>query len=364
MKHSCRLLWFVWPLILVGYDLPASAAELPSFNLPDCAWHATHVVVGTEGEQIDGRCTVIESWKGNLKSGATVFIPELASFKPESTHTIDSWFTRQVPSSSRYVTGKRMVLFLKRADGASGKWQPANRENDMKVSVVWVEQGNTYAFVQVQNPGPSILVPLGRVYDPIGSEEETKTLASDMIRTQAALARAAAIENPIQRAQALRPFVDFPHVFAWHEAFAELSKCGKAALPVLTAMLRDNRLLPKHGHVIKALGKAGGTTVGAELTRLVETETRFWKQTAPKLRQGWWNGTGLQRSRTEALQDRYSKLLQALYALQDIRYRGCKGAVIRLRDFWRSLPQLESKTGLNQISEQCDNVLQALSEAR
>jgi hypothetical protein len=36
---------------------------------------------------------------------------------------------------------------------------------------------------------------------------------------------------------------------------------------------------------IGAAGQAGGNSVAAELTTLVETETQFWKQTAPSLKQ-------------------------------------------------------------------------------
>ena len=45
----------------------ASAEIQPSFSLDGCSWLATHVVVVTEGDRIDGKVTVLESWKGNLE---------------------------------------------------------------------------------------------------------------------------------------------------------------------------------------------------------------------------------------------------------------------------------------------------------
>ncbi len=79
---------------------------------------------------------------------------------------------------------------------------------------------------------------------------------------------------------------------------------------------------------------------------------------------GWWNGTGLQWSEVETLRNRYVKVLHALYALKQIKYGGSRNAVIELRNFWRLLPQLEDKSGLNQMSEECDNVLKALTATK
>ncbi|MGD2114647.1 MAG: hypothetical protein PVG07_06335, partial [Acidobacteriota bacterium] len=44
----------------------AGAGIRPSFHLDLVAWEATHVVVATEGPEIDGELTVLESWRGDL----------------------------------------------------------------------------------------------------------------------------------------------------------------------------------------------------------------------------------------------------------------------------------------------------------
>lgn len=342
-------------LILLGCHSQAFAAIRPSFLLEDSAWNATEIVVATEGVAIDGKLQILEVWKGGLRIGGNLSVSEMAAFAPESKRAVSTVFEQKNEKPAVYVTGSRLVLFLKKPMKDFEKWQPVNFFNDMNSSVVWIEQDKAYSFLQVMNPGPSALTLLHL------SAEEMRTQTDKILQTQAALTKVSSLKNPTQRAQDLRRFVSSPYYFARQEAFTELSKCGKAALPVLRSMLNDKSLLPQHNHVIKALGKAGGKSVGSELTRIVTIETKFWKKTAPTLKEGWWNEVGLTPSQTETLRNRYSKVLSTLYALKTMKYSGSKTAVTQLRDFWRSLPQLESKSGLNQMSEECDNVLKALS---
>ncbi len=67
------VLRFCGGLLLLGvFASSASAAIRPSFYLDYSVWKATHIVLATEGDSIDGRLRVIESWKGNLEAGAGV----------------------------------------------------------------------------------------------------------------------------------------------------------------------------------------------------------------------------------------------------------------------------------------------------
>jgi hypothetical protein len=56
----------------------------------------------------------------------------------------------------------------------------------------------------------------------------------------------------------------------------------------------------------------------------------------------------------------YTRVLAAIRVLNGLKYGDSKTAIIQLRDFWRSLPQLEDKSGLNQMSEECDGLLKAI----
>jgi len=147
---------------------PARAGIRPSFYLDYSVWKATHIVLATEGDRIDGRFEVIESWKGDLEPGARVRVPELAVFADEGSRRIGTAGDR----AARHVTGARMVLFLVRpelpGDGARhgakpSAWLPASYAGygGFEVSVAWIEDGTAYAFVQVMNPGPSVLISVG-----------------------------------------------------------------------------------------------------------------------------------------------------------------------------------------------------------
>ena len=74
-------------LALVNTDT-AFAIIQPSFYLDDCAWHATHIVVVTKGKKIDENVEVVESWKGDLKKGDPIAVPELAVFALEKERVI------------------------------------------------------------------------------------------------------------------------------------------------------------------------------------------------------------------------------------------------------------------------------------
>lgn len=345
-------------LVLLSWNNPGMAAVgARAFSLEYSTWNATDIVVATEGEEIDGNVKVLETWKGSLKSKDSIFVAGLASFAPEANRKVSTWtwFGAKKQEPPIYVTGSRLVLFLTRLDDTSDNWQPVDISDDMCVSAVWIEKGKTYGIVQVMNPGPSALTPL-----PL-SEEQMKTRVNDILQIKAAVVKASTITNLAQRADALRPFVNSPDYFARQLALTELPKCGKSALPVLRDILSDKNLLSQHGSIIEIMGKVGGESVGTELTDLVVVETKFWEQTGPKLKPGWWNGTGMQWSEIETLRDRYSKLFAALNVLEQTKYPKCQKAVIRLRDFWRSLPQLDDKSGLDQMSKECDNVLEGLA---
>jgi hypothetical protein len=199
------------------------------------------------------------------------------------------------------------------------------------------------------NPGPSLLVEYGK------SEAEVKQLFSKVDDEHAALARAAAVKDPSARAEALEPFAAHEFYFLRQAVFDALRDCGRAALPTLRRMLRDETKLTTHGDVIEALAEVGGDDVGEELTRVVGEELAFWKTTAPGLKRGWWNE--FKDTEPSNLADRYMRLYAALGGLKKLRHEGAYAVVAELRDFWRSWPQLDDPSGLNQMSEVCDEIL-------
>ena len=118
-----------------------------SFMLDYSSWHATDIVVVTSlGD--DGNFEVLESWKGDLRPGAIMSIPDLAP-KPDSL-PID-WYPRErLPGGKAWtevpivLPGARIVLYLKdgaqSADstGKSSHWLASNLFGDMKASAAWI----------------------------------------------------------------------------------------------------------------------------------------------------------------------------------------------------------------------------------
>ena len=197
------LLLFAW---LAGTSA-ASAGIRSSFSLECCAWNASHIVVATEGERIDGVLEVVESLHGGLGRGERLELPELALFAEEKQRIIHAWPGSPDDLDPKPVTGLRMVLFLKAsppapAGVAGGEgvrmgpdcWKPAAGWGGMKMSVVWIERGRVYALVQVQNPGPSILIFLRL------DEEQFRERLASILMLRGELAHAVAEPDRARRA--------------------------------------------------------------------------------------------------------------------------------------------------------------------
>jgi len=344
----------------------AFAGIRPSFTVEQCSWHATDIVVVTEGKVIDGVFTVIETWKGDLKPGETITIPELEQFKEKDARLINRWWNETRSGPSEYVTGERMILFLTDAkkaragsredakqDGesrrATSRWNSSNpMSTEIKYSTVWIENGKVSCFIQPINPGPSLLLRPGI------TEEELRDEALGVIGTQNNLNAALALADPATRAQSLEPFVQNEVFLAREGAFAGLTECGEAALPVLRRMLANEALRKLHAAVIEVFAKAGGKVSGSELIAWLYKELEFWRQTAPALQVGWWNGKGFETlEEVEPQRDRWMAIYQAVQELGKMKYTEAEQVLTELRDFWRSKPSLRD----DQINEACDETL-------
>jgi hypothetical protein len=102
----------------------------PSFHLEHCAWHATDIVVASEGEAIDGKLSVLKVLAGALKIGDTISVPELDQFRAKESRTVHPhWRTSDNKEPPLVLTGDKLVLFLKRGGDkvATGPtWSPAS----------------------------------------------------------------------------------------------------------------------------------------------------------------------------------------------------------------------------------------------
>ena len=337
----------------------------PSFSPQESAWRATDIVVVTEGNQIDGVVQVLETLKGDLRAGATLTLPDLAEFKAKEARLIHDFLSSR-SGPEQFVTGSRMILFLRdhtkipvedeeqndfvQPQRTPARWSGANlMAPEVRYSTVWIEGEKTYAFYQLMNPGPSLLT---RTL----TDVPLRGLIADVTSEQSALNAAAAIVDLSDRAEVLRPFIYSSTYIARETAFVKLTECGRAALPVLSAELEqglDHNLL---ADVVKALAKAAGRDAGPSLTKFLAGELEFWKQTAPTLKRGWWNGAGFNLPQMDAIKagepfrNRWMALLQTLYALREIRYTESANLVAELTELWRSLPQMSG----DQVAEACE----------
>jgi hypothetical protein len=361
---------YLLPLLLVLASQPTAFAWVrPSFGGDGCTWDATHIVVVTEGEIIDGVVEVQESWKGDLKKGDVITVPQLAAFAPEERRRVaEKLFEREDPSRRakvrpNHVTCSRMVLFLiKREEMAeAGKvakitWGPADLYwKQMDVSMLWVEQRHVFGFVQQENPGPSELIPFDE------TERDLHEEVTNVIKVQTALRSATRPFDQAKAESAVKLLVGCSSPFVRETGITELSRSGKNAVPILRRMLKDEGWTASQPVILAALADAGGVGVGPDLTAVMEEELAFWKKAAPGLKSPrWWNGEGgLEWDDVQRLRAQYMKTSAALKALQELHFAGCQQVVTEMRNFWRSQPQLES-VGIGQMSSACESVLNGL----
>ena len=166
---------------------------------------------------------------------------------------------------------------------------------------------------------------------------------------------AAAVAETDGHARALRlePFVKSKMFPARRQALEELGKCGPSAVGTIGEMLDDPAFL-KASELVDAMVKAGGKAVGDELNRRFERDVAFWERTGPSLRQGWWNEDPTPNS---PLRNRYGQTYRLVVGLEKIHYAGALNTAIELRDLWRSLPQLNDPSGLNQMAQACEALI-------
>lgn len=346
--------------LLLSHDCLAGIR--PSFMLEHCAWHASDIVVVSQNAAADGKLTVLETWKGAMQEGDLITISSLTDYAPKVSNPFGG---KEPPIKA--VTGQRMILFLVRGatmQEASSQptgvatqpeiiWSSASIFDEMNVSMVWVEKGQVYNFIQVINPGPSLLVAREQ------TEEQFKKDVEAVLEQQAKVQTVLSIKTPSERARALKPMASGVCTNMREAALEGIAACGKDGLPVVREMLADESYDQRS--VIDTLVKAGGKDSGAEITAILKQELEYWRKLGPSLQIGWWNGTGLKSEERTLYQNRYGRLYACLYNLRALKYAEASETVEAVRDFWQSLPQLDDKSGLNQISEECDAILKTLA---
>jgi len=177
---------------------------------------------------------------------------------------------------------------------------------------------------------------------------------AEISRIQEELAEVVRIGNGVARAEGLKPYVRSEVHEAQRLALNELGKCGPSALKTIRGMLEDPAFADEVSELIKAFVGAGGEAVGEELNSRLQRELEFWQATAPSLSQGWWNQDPTPHA---PLRERYVQTLELIRGLDRTHYVPALTAAMQLGELWRSLPQLNDSSGINQMAEECEELV-------
>jgi hypothetical protein len=341
--------------LVLSFVQPCLAAIRPSFSLDYSSWHATDIV-RVEVTPNPAVFRVVESWKGDLNVGNLITIPELqplagameiVAYPKEDNRK--GGLNEQIPAQR---VGSQMFLFLKKEpEASSDHWKSADLFGEMRTSAVWIDAGQLYAFQQLVNPGPSVLVPLGTSLDKMGDR------IREIGRIQLELVKVIAIEDGAAKAKGLKAYVSSDVFEVRQLALSELGKSGPKALPAIREMLSDPAFATEGAELVSAFAQAGGESVGEELDLRLQEQLRFWQATAPTLSVGWWNQDATPHA---PLRERYMQTWELVLALERVHYRPASTTAEQLGSLWRSLPQLNDPSGLNQMVTECNKLVDEL----
>jgi hypothetical protein len=338
--------WCALSILLVSSAIRVDAGIRPSFDLDGCSWNATHIVLVNTTAQ-DGVFSISESWKGDLKPGESVAIPELKpnesalaiSRYPKDWYSQNNWeATEQIP---RQPVGSRMILFLKKKQesgaGAPVNWEPVGQFGGWKVSTLWIDDGKAFCFQQWENPGPSTLSPCIR--NPVRSSQVDVFTAriKEVLKVQTDLSRVLGAKNSEVRAHRLG-YIALGDVYpAQKEAMEALGKSGTVALPAILQIMDKPPGFYDGKALIQMLVDAAGKESGKQLHARLKQDVIYWETVGPTLTPDW---LGQVIEVGSPLFVKFSETSLLLGELENERYAPAAETVAELRTFWVSQPQL------------------------
>ncbi len=391
------------------------------FYPPTCAWCATHVVVLAGEEKTNGRFTVLESWKGDLKPGDRITIPEIAQMAPVGSRTIYAcdWKDGYKPRTTKptHVSFARIVACLRKTDLVVGpapskkegrsreseRWSAASgyAPDDVRLSIAWIEDGTCYGFVE-GNGGDFLLAPVTDWWSKkddihILKEEDLKKQMLDHFAPRKIFDEALATKDLDRRAKLLAELrasevcaaKTAPSMYEELEKVVEtrkdaekreqprylygtvewpigpdlvavLSAQGEKAVPVYEDVLFcPGWALEVHfAAVVTALSRTGSVRAEPDIIRLLGEETAFWKKRAPTIESGWVDAPQHVVWPDKSLRYTARTLVAILRALRSIGTKDCADAVEQVRDLWKANAVLNDELG--QVSELADEILSPL----
>jgi len=300
-----------------------------------------------------------------MSPDSTILLPELAEFADKKLCSIHWWSLDELPEPYvRFVTGSRMILFLVKNSPQQGNdklvlnnktWRPVVQYGGFKVSIVWIENGEAYAYRQTFNPGPSRLEHVGTAISMKARIAAYVTILTDL---EAAITET----NPVRAAQTLKAFLEGGFHAGARTSLDAIGNMGERSLPTLRRLLSDVTLRHLHDEIIATMARAGESTVAPDLLKIVNEELDFWAKQAPDLTVGWWNADPANQRKLR--REHYSKLLEALRQLQVIGCNEeCRNVVTNTLELWKTTPALQDISD-GQMAKTCVALLEKVSSDR
>ncbi len=339
MRQTLVLIFLIVPLSL-------DAGIRPSFNVDQCSWNATHIIL-VQTTSNDSVFSIVESLKGDLRPGDSLELPDLMpkedavsipnNAKPPGYRMEDvSGISEQVP---RQPIGSRLILFLKKqvetGSGVQVKWVAA--AESMKVSVLWIDDRKAYCFQQWTNPGPSALSQCIRWPARSSDVDVFTARIQEVVQMQRELTEALALKDANLRVQRVG-FIALSTVLpAQREAMDALGKSGTVALPAILQVMDKPPGFYDGDALMRMIVAAAGKDSGRFLHSRLRQDLIYWETVGPTLTQDWFGELVVVGS---PLFVKFNETSLLIRELDKQHYAPAAETVAELRSFWTSQPQL------------------------
>ena len=327
--------------LVVVTSFYALGAIRPSFDVDDCAWNATDIVVLAPEFRAE-TFSVLETIKGELAPGASIELPGLTPAQSNTARLGElakGDFEHPFEALPPVEESDRLIVFLRRPASTS-PWQPASKWGDFRVSAVWIQDGVAYGFLQTMNPGPTHLTELGM------NEAQLRESVDSVLQIRGAMDHAVANADPVERSRELAALVRSEKPIVKMSAIERLKRGGAAEAHVLVGLVSDESLLGWHQDFVGAL--VAMHAAGVPFAQFLNEETNYWFHVCGTLSPGWWNRPPY--SDFEIAKNHYTRAHALLMGIHELAVSEAKPAVRDFASAWSTCPPAGEREEKDQIT--------------
>jgi hypothetical protein len=326
----------------------------PSFDLNSRTWHAAHILIATEGDQVDGVLTILEVWSGNANVGEEIVLSQPYDFKIGKVDS-STQFSRK-PILPDTVMSQEVILFLCKDE--AGAWTvPPLAFGGMTTSMLWIEDGLACMFTQLYNPGPSVFLNSGQ------SKSEVKSTVDELLTLRRQLDEIGPAEAD-QKPTALQPFIYSKYYFVRYAALNKLEAFGSSGLHFLQQLVEDDALAQYQGQVVATIALFDPVLAGPVAIKLIAQETSYWQALSGRLSTGWWTDSkSIDRLELQSIRWRYARTVQCVRAISTIKYLPAEDSLTTFMQMWQNeIPNRLDQSSSDQMLQECLRVLKSLED--